>query len=89
MQFSMTGKEKASAIANILAMQIPPHLQKSIRNSEYPSHTDTTTHHKNNTEVIFTTLQTHAMITISSENVFSPDTSIATRLSSRVSISET
>ena len=37
----------------------------------------------------FTTLQTHAMITISSENFFSPNTSIAVRLSSRVSISET
>ena len=46
-------------------------------------------HQKNNTEVIFTTLQTHAMITISSENFFSPNTSIAVRLSSRVSISET
>ena len=46
-------------------------------------------HQKNNIEVIFTTLQTHAMITISSENFFSPNTSIAVRLSSRVSISET
>ena len=42
-----------------------------------------------NSNVIFTTLQTHAMITISSENFFSPNTSIAVRLSSRVSISET
>ena len=29
MQLYMTGKKKASATANILAMQIPQHLQKA------------------------------------------------------------
>lgn len=84
----MTGKEKASAIANILAMQIPPHLQKASATANIPV-LQILQHQKNITEVIFTTLQTHAMITISSENFFSPNTSIAVRLSSRVSISET
>ena len=36
MQLYMTGKKKASAIANIPAMQIPPHLQKASATANIP-----------------------------------------------------
>ena len=56
-----TASKKASAIANIPAMQIPPHLQKASATANIPV-LQILQHQKNITEVIFTTLQTHAMI---------------------------